>query len=158
MYPVNYNCPGQVSVAGSVDEIDDFIKKVTEAGGKAIKLAVSGAFHSPFMRKASEKLFDELKNYKFSSPVIPLYSNVTALPFEAGNAAEQMSEQVKSPVKWEQTVRNMISDGAEVFIEVGAGKVLSGLIRKISPQTPAFNADKYSDIESIKSALKELRI
>jgi [acyl-carrier-protein] S-malonyltransferase len=158
MYPVNYNCPGQVTVAGSTEEMEAFIKRVAELGGKAVRLAVSGAFHSPFMRTASESLSLELKNYHFSAPRIPVYSNVTALPFEKEKAAELMAEQVKSPVKWEQTIRNMIAYGVTVFIEVGAGKVLNGLIKKIAPGTLVFNADKYSDIGSIKLAMKELGI
>lgn len=158
MYPVNYNCPGQVAVAGAADEMELFIKRVSELGGKAVRLAVSGAFHSPFMRTAAENLYIELKNYRFSSPRIPVYSNVTALPIETGAAAKLMAEQVKSPVKWEQIIRNMTADGVTAFIEVGAGKVLNGLIKKTVPGIPVFNAERYSDIESIKTALKELRI
>jgi [acyl-carrier-protein] S-malonyltransferase len=158
MYPVNYNCPGQISVAGSAEEMEDFIKRVAEAGGRAVRLAVSGAFHSPFMRTAAESLYTELKDYRFSAPRIPVYSNVTALPFDIGAAAKLMAEQVKSPVKWEQTIRNMTADGVTVFIEVGAGKVLNGLIKKTAPGIPVFNAEKYSDIESIKTAIKELGI
>lgn len=156
MYPVNYNCPGQIAVAGAADEMEEFIKKVTELGGKAVRLAVSGAFHSPFMRPAAESLLIELQNYRFSKPRIPVYSNVTALPYELEKAAQLMAEQVKSPVKWEQTVRNMIADGVTVFIEVGAGKVLNGLIKKTAPGTLVFNAEKYSDMQSIRLALKEL--
>jgi len=158
MYPVNYNCPGQVAVAGAADEMDAFIKRVTELGGKAVKLAVSGAFHSPFMRPAAESLYVELQNYRFSEPRIPVYSNVTAQPYELEKAAKLMADQVKSPVKWEQTVRNMIADGVTVFIEVGAGKVLNGLIKKTAPGTLVFNAEKHTDIQSIKLALKELGI
>ena len=158
MYPVNYNCPGQVTVAGSAEEMEVFIRKVQELGGKALKLAVSGAFHSPFMKPASESLFKELQSYRFSFPKIPVYSNVTALPFDKEKAADLMAEQVKSPVKWEQTIRNMVADGVTAFIEVGAGKVLNGLIKKTVSGIPVFNADKYSDIESIKLAIKELGI
>lgn len=159
MYPVNYNCTGQVTVAGSVDEIDSFIKRVIEVGGKAIKLAVSGAFHSPFMEKASKKLSDELASYNFSASRIPLYANLSAQPYEVKEAASLLALQVKSSVRWEQTIKNMIADGATVFIEVGAGKVLSGLIKKISPQTTVYNAEKYEDVLKISSqiALKEVK-
>lgn len=158
MYPVNYNCPGQITVAGSESEMEALIKKVSELGGKAVRLAVSGAFHSPFMRQAAESLYTELKNYRYSAPRIPVYSNVTALPYETETAARLMAEQVKSPVRWEQTVRNMVSDGVTVFVEVGPGKVLNGLIRKTAPGTLVFNAEKYSDILSIKTAIKELGV
>ncbi|HAN21078.1 MAG: hypothetical protein A2Y15_05045 [Clostridiales bacterium GWF2_36_10] len=153
MYPVNYNCTGQVSVAGSADEMDNFIKRVTEVGGKAIKLAVSGAFHSPYMEKASDRLFEELKGYCFLNPKIPLYSNLTAQPFEVNKAASLMSLQVKSPVRWEQTIKNKLVDGVTIFIEVGAGKVLSGLMKKISPQTIVYNVEKFEDVWKISSQI-----
>jgi len=151
MYPVNYNCNGQVAVAGSVDEMDAFIKRVLEVGGKAIRLAVSGAFHSPFMEKAYDRLHGELKKYNFFTPRIPFYSNVTANPYDKDSAAYNMARQVKSPVRWEQIIKNMLSDDVTVFIEVGAGKVLSGLLKKISPQTAICNAEKYEDIMKLST-------
>ncbi|PKM62287.1 MAG: ACP S-malonyltransferase [Firmicutes bacterium HGW-Firmicutes-21] len=154
MYPVNYNCNGQVAIAGSADEMDAFIKRVTKAGGKAIKLAVSGAFHSPFMESASDRLYDELKQCVFMPPKIPLYSNVTAKPFTDKEAAVLMAKQVKSPVRWEQTVLNMLADGVTLFIEVGAGKVLSGLIKKISPQATLYNAERYEDIVKLGAIME----
>lgn len=154
MYPVNYNCSGQVTVAGSAVEMDAFIQRVSEAGGKAIRLAVSGAFHSPFMEKASERLADELKNVTFNEPEIPLYSNATASLYSKESASDLMTKQVKSPVRWEQTIQNMISDGIDTFIEVGAGKVLSGLIKKIAPQKTIYNTEKYEDIQKLGAVLK----
>lgn len=154
MYPVNYNCPGQVVAAGSSNEIDDFIKRVIQAGGKAIKLSVSGAFHSPYMNKASEKLLKVLEEYTFLSPRIPLYANVTAKVMNEDTAASLMALQVKSPVNWEETIKNMLSDGVTAFIEVGAGKVLRGLIKKITPKTMVCNAGKYEDIIKVSTALK----
>ena len=155
IYPVNYNCHGQVTVAGSADEMDAFIKRVADSGGKAIRLAVSGAFHSPFMEKAADRLLGILEKTEFREPVIPLYSNLTALPLDKESAPSLMARQVKSPVRWEQTILNMCEDGVTVFMEGGAGKVLSGLIKKIAPQAGLYNAEKYEDIQRISSAFKE---
>ena len=157
MYPVNYNCTGQVAVAGAAGEMDGFIKRITEVGGKAIKLAVSGAFHSPFMEKASSMLYGELDKLSFFAPKIPLYSNVTAAPLTAEEAPSLMAKQVKSPVMWEKTVLNMLTDGADIFIEVGAGKVLGGLIKKIAPQAEVYSAEKYEDIAGL-ARFGEVRI
>lgn len=154
MYPVNYNCNGQVTVAGAADEMEGLTKRVSEIGGKAIRLAVSGAFHSPFMEKASDRLFGELKKLSFSNPVIPLYANVTATPYDKDATAYLMAKQVKSPVRWEQTIINMIVDGVTVFVEVGAGKVLSGLIKKIAPHVKIFNVEKYEDVSKLSLTLQ----
>jgi len=112
-----------------------------------IKLKVSGAFHTPLMNSAYEKLSLELKSYEFTPPRIPLYSNTDAEPLDINTVANKAAIQVKSPVRWEQTIKNMIRDKAEMFIEVGAGKVLSGFLRKISPGVKFCNVEKYEDIE-----------
>jgi [acyl-carrier-protein] S-malonyltransferase len=153
IYPANYNSAGQVSVACGADELDDFIKLVTENGGKAIKLAVSGAFHSPFMSEASHMFALELDKYNLSFPHTPVYSNITAKPYE-DNIASLIAKQIMSPVRWEDTILNMISDGADTFIEVGAGKVLSGLIKRISKDVKVYNAEKIEDINDTVYKLK----
>jgi [acyl-carrier-protein] S-malonyltransferase len=153
VYPANYNAAGQVTVACGADEVDDFIKLVTENGGKAIKLAVSGAFHSPFMIEASHKFALELEKYNLNVSRIPVYSNLTARPYE-DNIASLIAKQIMSPVRWEETILNMISDGADTFIEVGAGKVLSGLIKRISADVKVYNAEKYEDIQNTVYKLK----
>lgn len=147
VYPVNYNCPGQVVVAGDTEELDAFCGLVAENKGMTIKLKVSGAFHTPLMNSAYEKLSLELKSYEFTPPRIPLYSNTDAEPLDINTVANKAAIQVKSPVRWEQTIKNMIRDKAEIFIEVGAGKVLSGFLRKISPGVKFCNVEKYEDIE-----------
>ncbi len=144
VYPVNYNCNGQVSVAGAENEMDEFCALVKDNGGRVVKLAVSGAFHSPFMTEASGKLAEVLSNMTPAVPKISVYSNVTAQPY-GENIAELIAKQVMSPVKWEKTVLNMIADGADTFIEVGAGKVLSGLIKKISADVRICNVDNFDD-------------
>ena len=153
VYPVNYNCPGQISVAGLSDELDAFCNAVTESGGRAIKLAVSGAFHSPYMSDAAEKLADVVSSLEIKTAKIPVYSNVTAKPY-TNDIGGLLCKQVMSPVRWQQTIENMIADGADTFIEVGPGKVLSGLIKRISKDVKIMNVEKYDDIETVKNNVK----
>ena len=140
VYPVNYNCAGQLTVAGDSDEMPAFIKALAENGGRAVPLAVSGAFHSPFMAEASDGLGEYLADVNPREPSIPLYANLTAQPY-AGDLRGLLAAQVKSPVRWEETVRNMAAAGADFFCEVGPGKVLSGLIRRILPEAQVFNVE-----------------
>lgn len=130
MYPVNYNCPGQLVVAGAAEEMADFIGEVTAKGGKAVPLAVSGGFHSPFMQPAALVLSQALAELSLGAPVIPLYANINAQPYPAQGAAGVITEQVKSPVRWQQTIENMAQAGTDLFIEIGPGKTLAGLIKK----------------------------
>lgn len=153
VYPVNYNCPGQTAVAGLTEELDLFINEVNNSGGKCIKLAVSGAFHSPLMTEAALKLSVELGNYQINISKLPVYSNYTSAIY-GDNISELLSKQLMSPVQWENTINNMIADGIDVFIEVGAGKTLSGLIKRISKDVLVLNADKFDDIEKVKNELE----
>lgn len=148
-YPVNYNSPAQTVVAASEDEIDALCERVKSEKGKAVKLAVSGAFHSPFMASASDGLADYLKNIEIENSVIPVYANATAKPYE-GDYKELITTQVKSPVKWQTTVENMIADGATVFIEVGVGKTLTGLIKKINANVTAMNIENKEGLDTLK--------
>jgi [acyl-carrier-protein] S-malonyltransferase len=132
VYPVNFNAPGQVVVSGAAAQKDDFLKAVTGLGGRAMVLKVGGAFHSPFMSGAAQKLNDWLQNSGLTFPEIPLYANRTAFPY-SGDIVALLSSQADHPVLWEQTVRNIAADGADLFVELGPGTVLSGLIRKILP-------------------------
>lgn len=147
-YPVNYNSPAQTVVAADEAEIDALCEKVKTEKGKAVKLAVSGAFHSPFMKFASEGLAEYLKGVELLEPVIPVYANVTARPY-SGDYRELLSAQVKSPVKWQTTVENMISDGADKFIEVGVGKTLTGLIKKINTDVTAVNIENKEGLDAL---------
>jgi len=153
VYPANYNSAGQVTVACGSDEYDRFVKIISENGGKAIKLSVSGAFHSPYMSEASNLFAGDLDKFNISSPRIPVYSNLSAQPYDS-NIASQIAKQIMSPVRWEETILNMIKDGADTFIEVGAGKVLSGLIKRISAEVKVYNADKIDDIQNTVYNLK----
>ena len=147
-YPVNYNSPAQTVVAAAEDEIDALCDIVKAEKGKAVKLAVSGAFHSPFMDSASDKLAEYLKDVDYSEPQIPVYSNVTAQPYE-GDFKALTAAQVKNPVKWQTTVENLIDEGADRFIEVGVGKTLTGLIKKINSDVQAINIQDKEGLDTL---------
>lgn len=147
-YPVNYNSPAQTVVATAGENAGAFCQAVKEAGGKAVLLAVSGAFHSPFMAQAAQGLADYMKDITFSEPRTVIYSDVTAKPYE-GDYKALVKAQVESPVRWQSIVENMIADGTDTFIEVGVGKTLTGLIKRISPEVRAFKAETPEDIDKI---------
>jgi [acyl-carrier-protein] S-malonyltransferase len=132
--PANYNSPGQIVISGSIKGIDLAIEKVTEAGAKmALKLKVGGAFHSPLMEPAKIELEKAIDITPFSKPVCAVYQNVTALPTVVPEEIKQnLKLQLTSPVRWTQSVKNMLKDGAVSFSEVGPGKVLQGLVKKVS--------------------------
>ena len=129
----NYNCPGQVVVSGCVEGVQLACEKLTEAGAKmTVPLSVSGAFHSPFMEPAREELAAAIEATEFHMPKCPIYQNVDALPHTSPEEIKaNLIAQLTSPVRWTQSVRNMMADGADSFTECGPGKVLTGLIRKI---------------------------
>lgn len=129
----NYNCPGQLVISGEISAIDKACELLTEKGARrALKLPVGGAFHSPLMEPAREELAEAIKNTVFSKPTCPVYQNVVAKavmnPIEI---KENLISQLTSPVRWTQSIQRMIADGGTEFIEVGPGKVLQGLMRKI---------------------------
>jgi len=134
--PANYNCPGQLVISGSIEGIDKACEILKEKGAKrALKLPVGGAFHSPLMQPASEELQAAINATIFSTPVCPVYQNVNAKPqTEAAIIKQNLISQLTSPVRWTQTVQNMVADGAVEFFELGPGDVLKGLIKKISPE------------------------
>ena len=148
VYPVNYNCPGQLVVAGESAKLADFIAAAAEKRGKAIPLAVSGAFHSPFMRSAADEFAAALTNMSMQSPRLPVYANATALPY-ADDMRGLLSRQMYSPVLWRRTIENMRADGFDTFIEAGPGKTLCGLIRKILPDAAVFNVQDAGDLRNI---------
>lgn len=152
VYPVNYNCPGQVSVAGLREKMADFSAAVKSAGGRAIPLKVSGGFHSPFMAQAAERFGGELEKVTFRQPKMPLYSNCTGLPY-GDEVKELLAKQICSPVRWESIVRHMIESGVDTFIEVGPGNTLSGLISKIDKNVRTFGV---SDKESLEKCVAEV--
>ena len=131
--PANYNCPGQVVISGEKEAVENACKALKEAGAKrALVLPVSGAFHSPLMEPAREELAKAIEQTSFHKPVCPIYQNVNALPAtEPETIKKNLLEQLTSPVRWAQSVRRMIDDGAEEFIELGPGNVLQGLLARI---------------------------
>lgn len=118
VYPVNFNCPGQVTVSGLTENMSEFFAAVKEAGGRAIPLKVKGAFHSPFMKDAADEFSKELSAAELKANHTSLYSNVTAKPY-GNNSKELLSRQICSPVQWEKIIRSMIADGIDTFIEIG---------------------------------------
>ena len=154
VYPVNFNSPGQVVVAGESGSMDAFKALVTQAGGKAMMLKVSGGFHSPFMASAFAAFLTELEQFDLKKPIIPVYANVTAQPY-AGDMKRLLAEQIVNPVRWQTAVENMMKDGADTFVEVGPGKVLSGLIKRISGTVRVLNVENAESLESTAAEVRE---
>lgn len=142
VYPVNFNCPGQITVSGLSSQMTDFFTDVKAAGGRAIPLKVKGAFHSPFMNDAAKAFAEELAMVDVKERTIPLYSNMTAEPYE-GDVVSLLSSQICNPVHWEKIVRNVMADGVDTFMEIGPGKTLTNMIKKISADVKAVNAIEY---------------
>lgn len=130
----NYNCPGQLVISGEEEAIDAACEKLKAAGAKrALKLKVGGAFHSPLMEPAREELAAAIENTEIKEPVCPVYQNVDAKPHtDPAEIKANLVAQLTAPVRWTQSVQNMVADGADEFIELGPGKVLQGLVGKIS--------------------------
>jgi [acyl-carrier-protein] S-malonyltransferase len=144
----NFNSPGQIVISGSVDGVKKAMELCKSNGAKLVKeLVVSGAFHSPLMEPAKEKLLDALNSTNFYNARFPVYANVTAKPVTDKNEIKNLLfEQLTSPVRWEETIENMIKDGIEEFYEIGPGKVLQGLVKRINPDVKVFGIDKYEDV------------
>ena len=154
VWPVNYNCPGQLVCAGEKGQIQAFCQKVEEAGGRAKLLAVSGGFHSPFMESASEELRAMLETVGLQEPRVPVYANFNAEPYTAESARELLVNQVKSPVRWQETVERLCGLGVDNFIECGPGKTLCGLIRKTVKGVTVLNVQ---DEETLKAAVEAVK-
>jgi [acyl-carrier-protein] S-malonyltransferase len=145
----NFNSPGQVVISGSVVGVHKGMKLCKNGGARMVKeLVVSGAFHSPLMASAKNILSSALEESNFYDARFPVYANVTAKPSANKNEIKKLLyDQVTSPVRWEDTINNMISDGFDEFYEVGPGKVLQGLLKRINPDINCITIDKYSEVE-----------
>ncbi|MDR2854468.1 MAG: ACP S-malonyltransferase [Prevotellaceae bacterium] len=134
--PANYNCPGQIVISGTLAAVEQACVILKEKGAKrALQLAVGGAFHSPLMQPAAEELQQAISETKFSQPISPVYQNVNAYPqIDPESIKTNLIAQLTAPVRWTQTVKNMITDGATAFYEVGPGDVLKGLIKKVNAE------------------------
>ena len=140
--PANYNSPGQIVISGTTDAIDKAIEVLTAVGAKrAIKLNVGGAFHSPLMQPAKLELEAAINATEFAKPICPVYQNVNARPVSNPDEIKQnLIAQLTAPVRWTEIVKNMMADGASSFTEVGPGKVLQGLIKKVDRKMPTQSA------------------
>lgn len=145
----NFNSPGQIVISGSVGGVRKAMELCKSGGAKMVKeLVVSGAFHSPLMQSAKDNLLGSLNTTNIYNSKLPVYANVTAKPVtRKEEIKELLHQQVTSPVRWEETINNMINDGIEEFYEVGPGKVLQGLVKRINPDVKYFGIDKYEEVE-----------
>ncbi|GGD46094.1 ACP S-malonyltransferase [Muriicola marianensis] len=141
--PANYNCPGQLVISGEISAVEKACEKLKEAGARrALVLPVGGAFHSPMMEPAREELAAAIESTSFAEPACPIYQNVTAAAVKkASEIQKNLIAQLTAPVRWTQSVKQMIADGASDFTEVGPGKVLQGLVKKIDPNAVASSAE-----------------
>ena len=142
--PANYNCPGQLVISGSHEAIDAACEKLSEAGARrALKLPVGGAFHSPLMDPAKEELAAAIEQTTFKTPICPVYQNVsTKAETDPEVIKKNLVAQLTAPVKWTQSVQNMVADGMEQLVECGPGAVLQGLMKKINKEVPATSIEK----------------
>ena len=154
-WPVNYNSPMQTVVAGSPTACEKLDELVREAGGRAMKVAVSGAFHSPYMADAAAGLAAALAGNEPAATRVPVLANRTAHPYPADpkSAAELLSAQVANPVRWTDTIRAMAGDGVDAFVEVGPGKTLSGLVKRTLEGVCVYNVETPEELEATASAL-----
>ncbi len=151
----NYNCPGQVVISGSIEGVEQASGKLLEAGAKRVlPLNVSGPFHSGLLKEAGDKLYDYLKDIKISKPSIPYVANYTGeYVYDETHIKEILRNQVSGSVRFEQSVRTMIADGVDTFIEIGPGKVLSGFVKKIDAQVAVYSIETVDDMQAV---IKEL--
>ena len=155
LVPANFNCPGQIVISGHKEAVERAISMVKEFGGKkAVLLEVSGAFHSPLMEEASKKLEEFLRGIEFNGFKVPVVSNVNAEPYsDPQKAKELLVLQVKSPVLWEDSIRRLVALGVNTFVELGPGKVLTGLIKRTVPEIKTLNLEVFQDLKVLKEGL-----
>lgn len=150
---VNYNSPSQTVVSADFEALEAFKRIAKEHKLRAVPLKVGGPFHSPMLAPAAEKMKQALSELPLFRPQMPVYANVTAQKITDEELTELLSKQIMSPVRWEQTVRSMIADGADIFVEIGPGKTLCGLIAKTDPSVTVLNVE---DAESLKNAIEAI--
>ncbi|MFA7205094.1 MAG: ACP S-malonyltransferase [Saccharofermentanales bacterium] len=147
VWAVNFNCPGQTVISGRPESVDRVVSRIKACGGRAIELSVSGAFHSPLMKNAADKASGYLKCIELNEPVTPIYSNTNGERINKEDLPGIITEQICSPVFWEKTVRAMYRDGIRTFVEIGPGEVLSGLIRRMFPDTVTCSISDTAGLE-----------
>lgn len=156
VFPVNFNCQGQITVAGIREQLQELITDVKEAGGLARILEVSGAFHSPFMSKAADSFAEVLDETQIDEPVIPVFSNRTSGIY--GGSAEEtrqlLVQQISNPIRWQKIIENMITLGADTFVEVGPGTALTKMIKRISKDVEMLHVE---DLSSLKETIERIK-
>ena len=156
VWPANYNCPGQIVVSGENPAVDECIELAQEAGARrAVKLKVSGAFHSPLVARAAERLRPAVERVNFKEPVAPFMSTVTARLESAQRMAPLLVDQLTAPVRFTQAASELMRQGVQTFVEVGPGNVLSGLVKRIDRTAKAISVNSLAALEKLPEALSE---
>lgn len=156
--PVNYNSPGQVVIAGEKAAVDAAVEAIKAQKGRAMLLPVSAPFHSSLMEPAERRLEGPLADTAFSKPRIPVYVNVDAVPVtEAEAARDALLRQVSRPVRWQQSIERMIADGVRLFVEIGPGRVLTGLVGRIDKSAGKISVQGPGDLDGARAAIAEIR-
>jgi [acyl-carrier-protein] S-malonyltransferase len=154
VWPANYNCPGQIVVSGTQEAVDELCAKAEELGARrTVKLKVSGAFHSPLVARAAERLRPALERVRFRDPVAPFMSTVTAKIEPAQRMASLLVEQLTAPVKFTQAARGLIGEGVKTFVEVGPGNVLAGLVKRIDRSVKAVSVNNLGGLKKVEETI-----
>lgn len=153
----NYNCPGQIVISGKKEAVEEASGKLKDAGARrCVMLNVSGPFHSAMLKEAGEKLYEVLKDVELKDFTIPYVTNVTAeYVTDTKDIKELLKKQVSSSVKWQQSVEQMIENCVDTFVEIGPNKTLASFVKKINKEVRVFNIEKWEDVDTVASALKE---
>jgi [acyl-carrier-protein] S-malonyltransferase len=156
VWPANYNCPGQIVVSGENHAVDECIERAQEEGARrAVKLKVSGAFHSPLVARAADRLRPAIDKVKFQDPVAPFMSTVTARVESAQRMAPLLVDQLTAPVRFTQAANQLVRDGVRTFVEVGPGNVLSGLVKRIDKNVKAISVNNLTSLDQLHETLNE---
>jgi [acyl-carrier-protein] S-malonyltransferase len=156
VWPANYNCPGQIVVSGEHHAVDECIERATEEGARrAVKLKVSGAFHSPLVARAADRLRPAIDKVKFQDPTAPFMSTVTARVESAQRMAPLLVDQLTAPVRFTQAANQLMKDGVRTFVEIGPGNVLSGLVKRIDRNVKAISVNNLASLDKLHEALAE---
>jgi [acyl-carrier-protein] S-malonyltransferase len=156
VWPANYNCPGQIVVSGENDAVDECCERAQEAGARrAVKLKVSGAFHSPLVARAADRLRPAIDRVRFQEPVAPFMSTVTARVESAHRIAPLLVDQLTAPVRFTQAASELMKEGVRTFVEVGPGNVLSGLVKRIDRSVKAVSVNNLASLDKLPEALSE---
>jgi [acyl-carrier-protein] S-malonyltransferase len=156
--PVNYNCPGQLVIAGDREAVERASERIKAQGAKVRALPVSAPFHCRLMQPAEERFRPHLTRAAFSDPSVPVYVNVDAVPVATADAArDALVRQISRPVRWEQSIRKMLEDGIGLFVEIGPGRVLAGMIKRIDKAAVSVNVESPSDLQAARDAIRTQR-